>query len=77
MLYYDGEKPPKRLLAYDEKSDENYDGGRVISNGTFSKILGPGIRIGWIESGPRVIKLLDSSGVLASGGSVNNVMSGN
>ena len=76
LLYYDTDTSPKRLVAYDVTSDDDYDGGRVVSNGTFSKILSPGIRVGWIEAGPRIRDQLKNSGVLSSGGSLNNVMSG-
>jgi DNA-binding transcriptional MocR family regulator len=76
MLYYETDSSPKRLLAYDDRSDHNYDGGRVVSNGTFSKILAPGIRVGWIEAGNRIRNQIHDCGVLASGGSINNVMSG-
>jgi DNA-binding transcriptional MocR family regulator len=75
LLYFENTSP-KRLFAYDNPSDQDYDGGRVVSNGTFSKILSPGIRVGWIEAGPRIRDQLKSSGVLSSGGSLNNVMSG-
>jgi DNA-binding transcriptional MocR family regulator len=61
LLYYEHDASPKRLLAYDNPSDDHYDGGRVASNGTFSKILAPGIRVGWIESGPRIRDLVPIS----------------
>ena len=76
LLYYEADTSPKRLLAYDDRSDQNYDGGRVVSNGTFSKILAPGSRVGWMEAGPRVRDQVHDCGVLSSGGSLNNVMSG-
>ncbi len=48
----------------------------MVSNGTFSKIFAPGIRLGWIEAGTRIRDQIRNSGVLSSGGALNNVMSG-
>ena len=71
------------LLAYRElevsrlKSlDDATDRGCVISSGTFSKILAPGVRLGWLEAPAHLVKLLVNSGVLLSGGSQNNYVSG-
>ena len=55
----------------DFKKSEN-----IISNGSFSKICSPGIRLGWIEAAPKIIASIAQSGILRSGGAVNNVMSG-
>lgn len=61
MLYYDDEKAPKRLFEYDVDTDEDFK-GNVISNGTFSKILAPGTRIGWIECAPRILQKFEANG---------------
>eukprot|EP00092_Neocalanus_flemingeri_P064389 GFUD01078139.1.p1 GENE.GFUD01078139.1~~GFUD01078139.1.p1 ORF type:complete len:436 (-),score=114.60 GFUD01078139.1:465-1772(-) len=50
--------------------------GSVISNGTFSKILAPGVRLGWLEAPTHLVERLTQSGVLQSGGSQNNYVSG-
>ncbi|XP_063982719.1 uncharacterized protein LOC135165385 [Diachasmimorpha longicaudata] len=76
LLHYKEGPPPRRLLAYDSPEDSNYKGGNVISNGSFSKILSPAIRLGWIEGPPRVIKILRTSGILLSGGAPNHYVSG-
>merc|ERR1719232_2335460 len=70
MLWYEGDKCPERLLQLDK------DCPNVLSNGTFSKVLAPGVRVGWIEAAPSIISKLANTGVLNSGGSTNNVMSG-
>lgn len=46
-----------------------------MSNCSFSKIFSPGIRLGWIEASSKVQYLLHTSGVAASGGSFNHLMS--
>lgn len=43
----------------------------VISLGSFSKILAPGLRLGWLQAHPARIKRLVTSGLLDSGGGLN------
>ncbi|MGC8675876.1 PLP-dependent aminotransferase family protein [Fervidicoccus sp.] len=49
-LLYEGQ-PPKTLRSMDKE-------GRVIYSGTFSKILGTGLRIGWLEGPSEVMDLI-------------------
>lgn len=47
----------------------------ILSLGTFSKILAPACRLGWIHStDSKIIHFLDETGFMDSGGSVNPVM---
>jgi 2-aminoadipate transaminase len=43
----------------------------VLSLGTFSKILAPGLRLGWIQTGPTLLTRLTQGGLLNSGGGLN------
>ena len=72
LLHYTDD-PPKRLVAFDK---EMVGKRHVISNGTFSKILAPGIRVGWIETSPEIKNKLTNCGVIVSGGSLNSVAAG-
>jgi DNA-binding transcriptional MocR family regulator len=45
-----------------------YDPARVLSLGSFAKILGPGVRLGWVECAPGYVARLRDNGVLRSGG---------
>jgi GntR family transcriptional regulator/MocR family aminotransferase len=56
-LYY-GPRPPGPLKAYDTD-------GVVIYIGTFSKILFPGLRLGWLVAPPPVIERLQAAKQLA------------
>ena len=49
--------------------------GNVLSLGTFSKILAPGLRAGWIQTSEKLMEPLLDSGWVNSGGSVNHVAS--
>lgn len=63
LLHY-AKEPPRPLATF--AGSEN-----VISLGTFSKILAPGLRLGWIHTSPSLLAPLLESGLLASGGGLN------
>lgn len=73
LLTYNAEQPPKRLLAYDLESNSR---GNVISNGSFTKIMSPGVRVGWMECPARIVDAFHQSGILKSGGAANNYSAG-
>nr|XP_018667032.1 uncharacterized protein YER152C [Ciona intestinalis] len=57
---------PQRLFAYDNPSDPEYK-GNVVSNGSFAKIIAPGLRMGWYEAPAHVIASLKISYIANSG----------
>lgn len=57
------------------RSDPDYV-GTAISNGSFSKIFGPGMRLGWLEAPQKVRNIILSTGLAASGGSFNHTAAG-
>jgi DNA-binding transcriptional MocR family regulator len=63
FLNYTG-TPPKPMGAF-------IDQGNLISLGSFSKILAPGLRTGWIHTSKAHIDKLKESGLLDSGGGMN------
>jgi 2-aminoadipate transaminase len=63
FLRYSGQ-PPKPFAADTET-------GNVISLGSFSKILAPGLRLGWIQANAGIIHRFVTSGLLDSGGGMN------
>ena len=56
--------PPPPLAAFIEN-------GRIFSIGSFSKILGPGLRLGWVQAAPALLQNLADSGLVDSGGGLN------
>jgi DNA-binding transcriptional MocR family regulator len=58
------QKPPKSFAAY-------LDVENVISLGSFSKILAPGLRLGWLQANSNKIKRFNTCGLLDSGGGLN------
>jgi DNA-binding transcriptional MocR family regulator len=50
--------------------------GSALSLGSFSKILAPGLRLGWIQAAPARLEALLHAGLLESGGGLNPFTSG-
>ncbi|ODV61926.1 2-aminoadipate transaminase [Ascoidea rubescens DSM 1968] len=71
LNYQKGVKTYKKRMVYldreTQKDPESY--GNVISNASFSKIIGPGLRIGWQESiNDKLAIILSQGGANKSGG---------
>lgn len=66
ILTFEGEIP-KRLVAYDLESAGENSNHVVVSNGSFSKLLAPGARAGWIEAGETIIKQVGAWYVIEKG----------
>ena len=61
--------PPPPLAAFCTSAN-------VISLGSFSKILAPGLRLGWLQAAPAMIERIVRCGLLDSGGGLNPFTSG-
>jgi len=65
-----------RFLSYDQElplplASFTAVSKQVISINSFSKILAPGLRLGWIQAHPRMITRLAGCGLVDSGGGLN------
>lgn len=67
MLAYTS-TPPLPMTYYDTS-------GRVFSLGSFSKILAPGLRLGWMQAHPSLLEPFITCGYLRSGGGLNPFVS--
>ncbi len=70
MLGYEADQPPPPAMA------QFTAGNKVISLSSFSKILAPGLRLGWAQAGPELMERFVTFGKIASGGSANHMGSG-
>ena len=67
LLYCDEPPPPAIGTMLDE--------GNILSLGTFSKIMAPALRLGWIQASPELVDRMLQSGFVNSGGSINHFTS--
>ena len=66
LLSYGASSPPPTMATL---------GDDVLSLGSFSKILAPGLRVGWIEGSPERLERLSQWGVIDSGGHLSHFSS--
>jgi len=67
FLHY-GEPPPPSFGTMVEQ-------GNVLALSSFSKILAPGMRLGWIQANADLVRRMLASGVIISGGNFNHFTS--
>ncbi len=68
LLSYGGTTMPPPMAAWATS-------GVVLSLGTFSKILAPGLRLGWVHTSPPLADRLAGRGFVVSGGGLNPLVS--
>lgn len=67
--------PPPRLVDIDRELPNQSEYGNTASNGSFSKIVAPGVRVGWVEGTSAFIYNLSTHGSTKSGGAPGHMSS--
>jgi 2-aminoadipate transaminase len=63
-LWFDAQSPPSLYTLA--------PAGPIVRLGSFSKVLAPGLRLGWLSASPDVVQRCVRSGLLDSGGGVSH-----
>ncbi len=70
---------PYQLLYYNDAPPRAYgtmtESDTVVSLGSFSKILAPAMRLGWIQTSHALREKIVANGFINSGGSINHISS--
>jgi len=69
MLTFSHIEPPPPMFTYDQA-------GTILAMGSFSKILAPALRVGWLQASPALLKKIVDCGQLDSSGGLNPVTYG-
>jgi 4-hydroxy-tetrahydrodipicolinate reductase len=69
LLSFPHVTPPPPMFTFDQQDT-------IIALGSFSKILAPALRLGWIQASEKLLKKIVDSGQLDSSGGINPVISG-
>ncbi|KAG7696680.1 hypothetical protein KL933_004785 [Ogataea haglerorum] len=77
VLNYTSEKLVPRLVYCDKQTLPDTEGyGNTVSNATFSKLAGPGLRVGWQETvSPKLVMQIHYGGANISGGAPSHTNS--
>ncbi len=75
LLYFNQPPPQAFGCIAEQQGARQGEKGTVLSLGSFSKILAPAMRLGWIQTTPQLRQQLLGSGVISSGGSLNHLSS--
>ncbi|KAI0017115.1 aminotransferase [Xylariomycetidae sp. FL0641] len=67
--------PPPRLVDVDRAMPGYGQWGNTLSNGSFSKLIGPGVRVGWADCAPALARELAEVGSSSSGGAPSHLTS--
>ncbi|CAJ2509250.1 Uu.00g142760.m01.CDS01 [Anthostomella pinea] len=66
---------PPRLVDVDRAMPGYRKWGNTLSNGSFSKLIGPGVRVGWADCAPALARELAEVGSSSSGGAPSHLTS--
>ncbi|KAF4777030.1 aminotransferase [Colletotrichum scovillei] len=66
---------PPRLVDIDHDMPGYSTWGNTLSNGSFSKVIGPGVRVGWADGTPAFARELAEVGSSSSGGAPSHLTS--
>ncbi|CAI5729688.1 unnamed protein product [Hyaloperonospora brassicae] len=69
LLSFPHVTPPPPMFTFDEHDT-------VLALGSFSKILAPALRLGWIQGSHKLLNKIEACGQLDSSGGINPVISG-